>query len=171
MTDSGQAKEGGPKLGAAAFLATLGPVGRLPAPGTWGSLVGIPWALLVWGGSLGPGIPWVLLSGSLAAGVLLCGMAEKSLGRRDPGEVIFDEFAAIPLCFIGLPTLTEGVPSWFVLLAGFSLFRVLDILKPAGLRRLQDLPGGWGVMADDVAAALATCALLHAGRLVIGAAG
>jgi phosphatidylglycerophosphatase A len=47
------------------------------------------------------------------------------------------------------------------LLAGFGLFRLFDILKPFGISRLQSLPGGWGVVADDLAAALAACATLH----------
>ena len=50
-----------------------------------------------------------------------------------------------------------------VFLAGFALFRILDIAKPFGIRALQELPGGWGVVADDLAAALGTCALLHIG--------
>lgn len=49
------------------------------------------------------------------------------------------------------------------LLAGFALFRFFDIAKPWGIARLQRLPGGWGVVVDDLAAALATCATLHLG--------
>jgi phosphatidylglycerophosphatase A len=51
---------------------------------------------------------------------------------------------------------------WAVLLAGFALFRLFDITKPLGIARLQNLPGGWGVVIDDTAAALAACATLHA---------
>jgi phosphatidylglycerophosphatase A len=97
--------------------------------------------------------------------VALCGEAEFRLGRRDPGEVILDEFAAMPLCFLGWPALAQVLPSWAapwaVFLAGFLLFRLFDIAKPLGIRKLQDLPGGWGIVVDDVAAALATCAVLH----------
>jgi phosphatidylglycerophosphatase A len=53
-----------------------------------------------------------------------------------------------------------------VLLAGFALFRLFDIAKPFGIRRLQALPAGWGVVADDVAAALASCATLHIGAWI-----
>jgi phosphatidylglycerophosphatase A len=49
------------------------------------------------------------------------------------------------------------------LVAGFLLFRLFDITKPFGIGRLQSLPAGWGVVADDLAAALATCATLHIG--------
>ena len=52
-------------------------------------------------------------------------------------------------------------PPWAIFLTGFALFRLFDIVKPFGIRRLQNLPDGWGVVADDVAAALATAATLH----------
>jgi phosphatidylglycerophosphatase A len=70
---------------------------------------------------------------------------------------------AIPLCFLGWPALVAVVPVWVALLAGFALFRLFDIAKPLGIARLQRLPGGWGVVVDDLAAALAACATLHLG--------
>jgi phosphatidylglycerophosphatase A len=57
--------------------------------------------------------------------------------------------------------LAAAHPAWQILLAGFALFRFYDILKPLGIGRLQDLPGGWGVVADDLGAALATAVTLH----------
>jgi len=92
----------------------------------------------------------------------ICGEAEFRLGRRDPGEVILDEFIVMPLCFLGWPVLAVSLPNWIIFLAGFALFRLFDIIKPFGIKRLQTLPGGWGVVMDDVAAALAACATLHA---------
>jgi phosphatidylglycerophosphatase A len=53
--------------------------------------------------------------------------------------------------------------AWAALGAGFALFRFFDIVKPLGIKRLQHLPGGWGVVVDDVVAALAACATLHGG--------
>jgi len=50
---------------------------------------------------------------------------------------------------------------WLVYVAAFGLFRLFDILKPFGIAKLQDLEGGWGVVMDDVAAALVTCAVMH----------
>jgi phosphatidylglycerophosphatase A len=76
-----------------------------------------------------------------------------------------DEFVVMPLCFLGwqaLPAAWVADARWAVFLGGFGLFRLFDIAKPLGISRLQDLPGGWGVVADDVAAALAACATLHA---------
>ena len=144
-------------------LATVGPVGRIRrAPGTWGSVAGLlyfvvlfaqvsPWLLILWS-ALGL---W------LAVGI--CGEAEFRLGLRDPGMVVLDEFMAMPLCFVAWRWLPEAwvVQPWAVFLAGFALFRLFDVAKPLGISRLQHLPGGWGVVVDDVAAALAACATLH----------
>lgn len=95
--------------------------------------------------------------------VALCGEAEHRLGQKDPGEVILDEFVVMPLCFLGWESLIGRIPPWAVLLVGFGLFRFFDILKPLGISRLQRWPGGWGIVADDLGAALAACATLHAG--------
>lgn len=141
--------------------ATLGPVGRWGrAPGTSGSLVG-----LLFFAVLLPrfnAIALVALGIVLAwAAVGICGEAERRLGLKDPGMVILDEFVAMPLCFVGWQSLDGIVPAWTLLVGGFLLFRLLDITKPLGIRRLQDLPGGWGVVADDIAAAALSCGLLH----------
>jgi len=145
-------------------LATLGPLGRrLPAPGTWGSLAGLMYFTVFFVDrlSLIPAIVLCTLGLYLAVG--FCGEAEFRLGRKDPGEVILDEFTAMPLCFIGWPALLDVAPRWAIFLAGFALFRLFDITKPCGINKLQDLPAGWGIVIDDVAAALAACATLHAG--------
>lgn len=143
--------------------ATLGPLGRrLPAPGTWGSLAGLLYfALFFYGASVFGNLLASAAGGYLA--VALCGEAEHRLRKRDPGEIILDEFVALPLCFLGWRALAAHWPAWALLLAGFGLFRLFDIVKPFGIRRLQSLPGGWGVVADDFAAALVTCATLHVG--------
>ena len=142
-------------------LATLGPIGRrLPAPGTWGSLAGILYFAVFFERC---GVVENLIASALGAVIaaLICGWAEVRLGRKDPGEVILDEFVAMPLCFLGWPSLLSHWPIWAVLLAGFGLFRFYDILKPLGISQLQAIPGGWGVVIDDTAAALAACATLH----------
>jgi len=144
--------------------ATLGPVGmKLPAPGTWGSLAGVLYTLvffrrLGWEETL----VWTVLMSLVA--VFFTGEAARRMGRTDPGEVILDEFVVMPLVFLwwhgGYP---GRLPDWVVLLAGFALFRFFDILKPLGISKLQRLPGGWGIVADDFVAALAACATLHVG--------
>ncbi|WP_404422750.1 phosphatidylglycerophosphatase A [Nibricoccus sp. IMCC34717] len=146
-------------------LARVGPLGRMRrAPGTWGSAGGVLLQLVVFH-PFGPLLTLLLLAPLVFLGAALCGEAEFRLGRRDPGEVVLDEFLAMPLCYLGWPALTVVLPAgwgpWPILVAGFALFRLFDITKPFGINRLQALPGGWGVMVDDLAAALATCATLH----------
>ena len=145
-------------------LATLGPLGaQLPAPGTWGSLAGLLYFLLFFGQARWEVVfAWTVLAGYLA--VAICGEAEKRMGRKDPGQVILDEFVVMPLVFLGWRAgALGGWPGWAVLLAGFALFRCYDILKPLGIRRLQSWPAGWGIVVDDVVAALAACGTLHVG--------
>ncbi len=149
-------------------MATLGPVGRVRrGPGTVGSLAGLLY-FTVFFGVLPPAHAWwltiVMSLPALYLAVAICGEAEFRLGQRDPGSVVLDEFVVIPLCFIGwhwLPAVWVAEWRWAIFLGGFALFRFFDILKPLGIARLQSLPGGWGVVADDLAAALATCASLH----------
>ncbi len=146
-------------------LATLGSLGRgRRAPGTWGSAAGLLYfTVFFW--PL-PGFwPALFSLPGLYLAVALCGEAEFRIGRRDPGEVILDEFAVMPLCFLDWRAVVRVLPSWAapwaVFVAGFLLFRLFDITKPFGIRKLEDLPGGWGIVADDVAAALAACLVLH----------
>lgn len=148
-------------------IATLGPVGRkLPAPGTWGSVAGTAFYALAFQAT-GVNTPATFLEFSIWATLLVvcavpvCEAGEKRLGRTDPGEVNFDEFAVMPVCFAGLGDVIANSPNTlYWLLAGFVLFRLFDIFKPFGIKKLQSLKGGWGVVADDFAAALATCACL-----------
>ena len=147
-------------------LARVIPCGNIPfAPGTWGSLAGVaffavclrPFAAVAGGGLLA-----LTVTGLIVLAVGLCGEAEVRLGRQDPGEVVLDEFVVMPLCFLGWwRELPADWPVWVVWLVGFTLFRLFDIWKPLGIRRLQALPGGWGVVLDDVAAAVAACVSLH----------
>ena len=147
-------------------IATLGPVGQLPAPGTWGSLAALPFVALLHAYLPDSFARAAVVLAGLCIAVAVCGEAEVRLGLRDPGRIILDEFTAMPLCFLGWSRMTGQWPVWAVLLAGFTAFRFFDIAKPLGIRWLQKLPGGWGVVADDVAAAAAACAALHGARLV-----
>jgi phosphatidylglycerophosphatase A len=108
-------------------------------------------------------IPTVLISiGALYLAVGFCGEGARRMGRIDPGEVNLDEFVVMPLVFLGWHAgYARHWPIWAVLLLGFGLFRFFDILKPLGISRLQKLPGGWGIVVDDVAAALAAGATLQ----------
>jgi len=155
-------------------IARVGPCGRARrAPGTWGSLAGLLLQLVVFHHLALPAA--VLLCALLALlSVAFCGEAEFRLGAKDPGEIVLDEFVAIPVCLLGWQTISDTLlrhwswsGPWLVYLAAFALFRLFDIVKPLGIARLQKLPAGWGVTLDDTAAALATCATLHAAALAL----
>jgi phosphatidylglycerophosphatase A len=144
--------------------ATLGPVGRMKkAPGTWGSVAGLGlYAVLFHHTSF---FGFILLMALLAyLAVAFCDAAEKRLQMRDPGMIVLDEFVAVPLVFFGMGGpggLIAAHGGWPVLLAGFALFRLFDVLKPFGINRLQNFPGGLGCVADDLAAGAASCVVLH----------
>lgn len=151
-------------------VARVGPLGRFRhAPGTWGSLGGVMFQLVVFH-YLDPFTSLLLIAACTWLAVAFCGEAEFRLGKQDPGEVVLDELVAMPICYLGWPWIAVQIPAgmspWLILVCGFALFRVFDILKPLGIARLQGLPGGWGVMMDDIAAAVATCLVMHAGAYV-----
>jgi len=142
-------------------LSTLGPLGYVrKAPGTVGSLAGIVWFTVVFY-PLDP-IGYLLTLGLTAyLAIVFVDEAERRTYKRDPGEFILDEFVAIPVCFIGLSPYLGFGPPWVLVLAGFALFRFYDVLKPFGIRKLEAIPGGAGVVLDDMGAGVATCVTLH----------
>ena len=128
------------------FLATGLWLGRSPiAPGTVGAVWGLP---LAWCIAQAPGGGWVqaaIIAIICAAGIPLSTRAAKKLGGvKDPGCIVFDEIASLPITFFLLP-----VDQPTVLAAGFVLHRIFDITKPPPTRRLEKLPQGLGIMADD----------------------
>jgi len=129
------------------FFGTAFGLGALPwAPGTWGTLAGVgAAALCLWLPVPAAGIA-VLIFAVTLAGVPLARAAEQEAGREDPGWFVVDEVAGYLVAVLGQPLTARTLP---VLLAGFVLFRLFDTLKPWPVRRLERLPGGWGVMVDD----------------------
>jgi phosphatidylglycerophosphatase A len=141
------------------LIATFFYVGYMhPGPGTWASGVTV---LLWWlaGHAISPG--WLLPGAVLAAAaVTLIGIPPSTVvaresGTEDPGFVVIDEVAGQMIALIGAPLV------WKYLLVGFILFRSFDIVKPFPLRRLEKLPGGTGIMMDDVGAGLYALVLLQ----------
>jgi phosphatidylglycerophosphatase A len=125
-------------------VATALGVGYVPvAPGTFGSAVG----LLLW--YLLPASP--IAQAAAIAVIIVIGswsgtVAEHHFGRADPGYVVIDEVAGMLVTLFLVPV------GWAGALLAFLLFRLSDIVKPYPANRLERLPGGAGIMADDVMA-------------------
>ena len=130
------------------FLATGFRTGNIPfAPGTFGSLIGLPLCFVLAGMSAAPAMVGTLLFIFFA--VWIADAAEKILEQNDPGCIVIDEIAGMMVTLIGLPF------NPITVLIGFIIFRILDILKPFPIRNLDKrIPGGLGVVADDVAAGI-----------------
>lgn len=153
------------------LITTFG-LGRLrPAPGTWGSLppvlaaavmVALGWSPAVcpcnglwWYGVLG--LTVLVFSGACIA---RADLAEAVFGKKDPGQVVADETAAMALTIALLPHFLLVTPerALFTLAAAFVAFRVADVLKAWPANRLQRVPGGWGILLDDLVAAVQAAA-------------
>lgn len=128
------------------YVATIGPVGFLPhAPGTYGTLVAFLFVVLIKPDDL---FLFVIFLLSVLIGLPASHKAEKALGV-DSGKIVIDEFCGYLLAVLLIPR--EGL----MLLAAFVLFRLFDIIKPPPIRRIErTLPGGVGVMVDDLVAAV-----------------
>ena len=116
-------------------LSTLGPVGtKLPAPGTFGSLVGvIIFIFLIWLSTIPPFFILLFFLLLFILGIPMCSRVEVLLGKADPPEVIWDEFTAVPLVYIFC---INELDSFIILITGFALFRFFDVIKPLGIRKL-----------------------------------
>ena len=137
------------------FLATGFYVGNLPfAPGTFGSLIGLPLSFAIAGMSLAPAMLCILIFSLFA--IYIADAAEKLLKQKDPGCIVIDEIAGMTATLIGLPF------NLITVVIGFIVFRILDILKPFPIRNLDNrIPGGLGVVADDLAAGIFANLLLR----------
>jgi len=131
------------------FLATLGPIGYMIAPGTMATLVTIPF--LYW---LYPLIANQYVYGAFIIAVFFISLfiVRKALQRLkrtdDPSEIVLDEVVGCILTFWGVALTSQN------LLIGFILFRFFDIFKFAGIKYTEKLNSEWGVMLDDIAAAI-----------------
>jgi phosphatidylglycerophosphatase A len=124
-----------------------------PGPGTWGSVATVLlWAVFAW--AIHP-TPLVLLYGlflligfALFLGIPAATIVARESGRKDPQMVVIDEVAGQAITLLFSPF------DWRHGLIALILFRLFDITKPFPIRRLEDLPEGWGIVLDDVAAGL-----------------
>jgi phosphatidylglycerophosphatase A len=141
--------------GSLRFLATFGPVGYAPiAPATAGSAVV---ALIGWFLPVPPlAVALTLIALGAALAVWIAGEAETELGH-DAKPIVVDEAVGQSLALLFVPHTLAAFA------AAFVLFRIFDVWKPLGAREIQSLPGGLGVVADDVVAGLTACGAFHAG--------
>ena len=137
------------------FLATGFGSGLAPfAPGTFGTLVGVVICLLCLP------LPWPLRLLTVltlsALSIYVAQRAEKIYQKKDDQRIVIDEIVGFQITMlpVAITILHLGV--------GFVLFRIFDILKPFPINNLQRLPGGWGVVIDDVAAGIYAAVILFA---------
>jgi phosphatidylglycerophosphatase A len=135
-----------------------------PGPGTYGSIA----AVLLWFGAahlLHPAPVALAVGTAIAAlaatliGIPAATIVAHESGREDPGHVVIDEVAGQLIALIAIPA------DWRHAAISLLLFRIFDILKPPPIRQLERLPGGTGIMLDDVAAglfALLLAQIIHA---------
>jgi phosphatidylglycerophosphatase A len=145
----------------ARFLATLGPVGYAPiAPATAGSAVvtAVAWFI--------PITPWPWMVAALvvttAIAIVCAGIGEETLGH-DAHPIVIDELVGQWIALLFVP---KTILAYF---AAFFLFRVFDVWKPLGAREAQALPGGFGVVTDDVIAGATACGAFHFGAFAVHA--
>lgn len=129
------------------------------APGTFGTLAALP-VYYFW--LQGLSLPWLLavITVSFVVGIWLCDATARNLGVHDHPGIVWDEFVGLWISCIALPA------GWSWLVAAFLLFRFFDILKPWPIRWLDSrVPGGLGIMVDDVLAGLFALLLLQLARM------
>ena len=123
------------------------------APGTMGTLVAIPFAFVL--KRLDAPVFWIVLLLLFILGVVLCEQVSRKLGVHDHGGIVWDEMVGYWLAVAFVPL------QWQWLLAAFVLFRFFDIYKPWPIRQIDaKIGGGFGIMIDDVIAALFTVIIL-----------
>jgi len=138
------------------LFVTLGPIGYLPyAPGTYGSVLA---CILLYFFSSVFTHPLFVLIFTVVSLIVLNSL---TLEVSDPGYIIIDEVAGMFIAMAG-----QGV-TFLSLLAGFVLFRFFDIVKPYPIRRVEALPKGYGILADDIVAGVFANLLLILGRRML----
>ena len=119
-----------------------------PAPGTWGTLAGVPIYLVLINFISPSSVVYLsFLLASFIVGIYLCGKAAEDAGVHDHGSIVWDEFVGFWITMMFIPF------TWLNVLIGFVLFRFFDIIKPWPIKLLdKHVHGGFGIMIDDVLA-------------------
>lgn len=139
------------------LLATGCYTGYSPfAPGTIGTIAGIPLVYLLSYVNFWPAA--IIVSAVIILSIRIAGRAEKILGKQDPGCIVIDEIAGLLVTLIGLPV------NFRMVISGFIIFRILDIIKPFPIRYVdRNLHGGAGIVLDDIVAGIIGNIILRIG--------
>ncbi len=133
------------------FLTGLG-TGLIPfAPGTWGSLLGLFFYLIFYKLP----VAFLIYLAVLALGVKLSSSSYMLFGEEDSSKIVIDEVLGMWTALLGLK-----LSFWLIVIA-FLMFRFFDIYKPNFIAFFERLPGGWGVVVDDIVAGVVTNVLLR----------
>ncbi|MBU0599540.1 phosphatidylglycerophosphatase A [bacterium] len=143
------------------YLASLSFVGYFPFfPGTLGTLLALLAYLYLSKVTLSVFWYGLILVSLILIGVLICHLAEKFLSEKDPPQIILDEFLGYLVAVFLIPFDLRNI------VASFLLFRFLDISKPFFIKKLQNISGGIGILADDLAAGIITNLILRLSQLL-----
>ena len=151
-----------------ATLATWFGAGFLPvAPGTWGSLIAVPFVEEAFRLA---GIAGVVSFAAVVtvAGIPAAGRVAKLRGEGDPSEIVIDEVAGQAISLLPVYALARAASPllfWSLVAGSFVLFRIVDVVKPGLIRKAESLPGGLGVMADDLLGGLLVAVVVAAALL------
>ena len=144
------------------FLLTGFGAGWLPlAPGTWGAAAALvpAWLLALWMPAYFEPVLLVLIAGGTWIGARGSAFMAAEWGG-DPSQTVLDEIVGMWIAILFVPA------TWPWWLTAFLLFRLFDIFKPFGIRRLESVPNGWGVMLDDVLAGIYSNIILQVALLI-----
>jgi phosphatidylglycerophosphatase A len=144
----------------AKLVATFFGTGLMhPGPGSWGSAATVLlwWLLSSWiSPNWQPAATMLLAAGAMLVGIPAATRVARAAGLKDPQFVVIDEVAGQLITLIAVPV------SWKSMVLGFILFRGFDIVKPPPVRQLEHLPGGIGIVLDDVGAGLYALVIMQA---------
>jgi len=142
------------------LIATFFGIGKMPvAPGTWASVAAAPLFWLLMDQPL-----WVfglVLVVVYFVGVYTSSQYEKQIGQKDPSSAVIDEVLGVGVAMFNIPH------QWPYAVMAVILFRIFDIWKPYPIRRLEQLPAGWGIMTDDLLAGVYAWVWIQVGAFVV----
>ena len=137
------------------LISTFFGIGFSPlAPGTFGSVAGVVIYYFLYRQEY---VFYAALFLLIMAGFAVSARAETVFGKKDPGCVVIDEVVGMMIALILVPF------TWINIVIVFVLFRFMDAVKPYPIKKLENMPGGFGIMLDDVAAGLYANLLFQVG--------